>query len=444
MPRNFSNTASQAATSASIDATATSVALTSYTGYPAAPYTAVLERGTANEEVVLVTAVTGSTVTMTRGYDGTTAKAHSASSTFMHVVVAQDYRDAQGTPFSTVDTVARRASDGGVNFAYVTASSAPASSAALTRKDYVDGQVALKASLAGATFTGAVTVPTPTASGHAATKAYVDSIGISNTSADYTLAATDAGRQVSFQGGAAQVLTVPTNATVPGFILGVEIEVARQGSGTVTITPAAGVSILSENNDLTIRARYGKVRLVKIATDTWWLDGDVVSGTDATVAAAVDTPSAGRLAKFDQYGNLNGAQVTATQAAPTQAAHLTRKDYVDAVGSRVTTLESDTGWQTIAPAAGNNAGSGSAYRVKGGMVELRLNVAFTGQGLAGFTLFTLPAAARPTGRPAFIPLEYYGGQVATLSIDPSGACKLEQASSGSPGGVVGSGCWMAG
>jgi hypothetical protein len=109
MARNYTNTASQAATTAFIDATATSIALTGFTGFPAAPFTAALARGTAEEEVVLVTSVSGSTVTVTRGYDATNAVSHAGATTFQHVVVAKDYTDAavhQGaTPGCTASRV---------------------------------------------------------------------------------------------------------------------------------------------------------------------------------------------------------------------------------------------------------------------------------------------------------------------------------------------------
>lgn len=92
--RNYSNTATEATLTASILANDTSATLASYGGYPAPPFAAALERGTTAEEIVLVTAVAGATVTMTRGYDGTSQTSHPAGATFIHVAIAQDYRDA--------------------------------------------------------------------------------------------------------------------------------------------------------------------------------------------------------------------------------------------------------------------------------------------------------------------------------------------------------------
>lgn len=99
--RNYSNTASQAQLSAAIAATDTSITLSGFSGYPVAPFTAAIARGTANEEIVLVTAVSGSTVTVTRGYDSTTAKAQGAGSTFQEVAAAIDFREANGHVVAT-------------------------------------------------------------------------------------------------------------------------------------------------------------------------------------------------------------------------------------------------------------------------------------------------------------------------------------------------------
>jgi hypothetical protein len=59
----------------------TSITVTSTTGLPAAPFALSLDPGAANFEVVNVTAVSGTTLTVTRAQDGTTAVAHSSGAT---------------------------------------------------------------------------------------------------------------------------------------------------------------------------------------------------------------------------------------------------------------------------------------------------------------------------------------------------------------------------
>lgn len=92
--RNYSNTGSLASLANPIGATDTSIVLSGLTGVPAAPFTASIGRGTGSEELVLVTAVAGSTVTVTRGYDGTSAQAQSGGTSFQEVVAAIDFREA--------------------------------------------------------------------------------------------------------------------------------------------------------------------------------------------------------------------------------------------------------------------------------------------------------------------------------------------------------------
>jgi hypothetical protein len=64
-------------------------------GYPAQfPYTAIIDPDTASEEVVEVTAAAGTTLTVTRGVDGTSGVSHNAGAVFRHGVSARDFDEA--------------------------------------------------------------------------------------------------------------------------------------------------------------------------------------------------------------------------------------------------------------------------------------------------------------------------------------------------------------
>lgn len=68
-------------------------------GWPAVPFYAAINRGAADEEVVLVTNVTGSSVTVTRGSNlgtpyGSTTQSHSINATIEHVASAADFDEA--------------------------------------------------------------------------------------------------------------------------------------------------------------------------------------------------------------------------------------------------------------------------------------------------------------------------------------------------------------
>ena len=96
MPRRYySSTAVATTLSASANNSTTSITVTALSGYPAQfPYTAIIDPDTASEEVVTVTAASGTTLTVTRGVDGTSAVSHNAGAVFRHGVSARDFDEA--------------------------------------------------------------------------------------------------------------------------------------------------------------------------------------------------------------------------------------------------------------------------------------------------------------------------------------------------------------
>lgn len=90
---NYSNTAIQTTLSGNISAGATSLAVAATTGFPTTPYILAVDYGAATEELVLVTNVGGTTLTVTRGFSGTSAQSHSIGAIVRHVVNAQDLID---------------------------------------------------------------------------------------------------------------------------------------------------------------------------------------------------------------------------------------------------------------------------------------------------------------------------------------------------------------
>ena len=91
--RNFNDTALATTLTSNITNTATSLPVVNTAGYPTPPFTLGLDRGTVNQEVCLCTAVPdGSHFTVTRGFDGTTAVAHSGTTgTVEHCTTSLDF-----------------------------------------------------------------------------------------------------------------------------------------------------------------------------------------------------------------------------------------------------------------------------------------------------------------------------------------------------------------
>lgn len=96
MARKYSNTFAETTLSGSITNSATTITIGSTTGLPASfPYTLALDYGTSLVEMVTVTALAGSNLTVTRGQDGTSAQAHSAGARVVHPVSARDLSEPQ-------------------------------------------------------------------------------------------------------------------------------------------------------------------------------------------------------------------------------------------------------------------------------------------------------------------------------------------------------------
>jgi hypothetical protein len=100
LKRNFSATAIETTlvnsiSSAATGDTTTSVSVVSVSGFPSVPYTLILGPDTNKEEVVTVTAASSTTLTITRGQDGTVAQAHTAGTAVRHGVSGRDFREEQ-------------------------------------------------------------------------------------------------------------------------------------------------------------------------------------------------------------------------------------------------------------------------------------------------------------------------------------------------------------
>jgi hypothetical protein len=100
LKRNFSATAIETTlvnsiSSAATGDTTTSVSVVSVSGFPSVPYTLILGPDTNKEEVVTVTAASSTTLTITRGQDGTQAQAHTAGTSVRHGVSGRDFKEEQ-------------------------------------------------------------------------------------------------------------------------------------------------------------------------------------------------------------------------------------------------------------------------------------------------------------------------------------------------------------
>lgn len=94
-------------------------------------------------------------------------------------------------------------------------------------------------------------------------------VSVAGTSKTFSLS--DANTTQHCSNGAAQTLTIPTNASV-AFAIGDRIAVRQVGVGVVTVQGAAGVDVNGTTaGSEAVPAQYGELVAEKIATDGWAL-----------------------------------------------------------------------------------------------------------------------------------------------------------------------------
>jgi hypothetical protein len=105
---------------------------------------------------------------------------------------------------------------------------------------------------------------------------------IATKTSSFILGLSDAGKTILLNTSSPMTLTVPTNSSV-AIPVGYQYFVIEAGSGRTTFTPASGVTINSKNSQMYIDTQFGKATLVKVATDSWIVYGDIYENVAAPV-----------------------------------------------------------------------------------------------------------------------------------------------------------------
>jgi len=91
---------------------------------------------------------------------------------------------------------------------------------------------------------------------------------------DYTLVLADKGKVLRVNSSSNRTVTIPLNSSV-AFPIDTEIAILRYGTGTVSISPTAGVTLESKAGERKISGQYGSVALKKIGENEWVLVGSL-------------------------------------------------------------------------------------------------------------------------------------------------------------------------
>ncbi len=233
-------------------------------------FTVAIDHDTVNEEIVYVTGVSGDTFTISRGQAGTgtagvSGITHNAGASVKHVLTSEDlilFRNSA----SPVSSFAFTGSTSGTTTVQATA---VAGTTTLTLPAATD-------TLVGRATTDTLTNKTltsPTINGATIGTSIINLALNAQTGTTYTPVLADNGKLVTLSNASPITLTVPTNASV-AYAVGAQINIQAIDAGQVTVAGDTGVTVNGTGTKL--RVQWSAATLVKVATDTWTLIGDIV------------------------------------------------------------------------------------------------------------------------------------------------------------------------
>jgi len=340
--RYYSSTAAKTTLSSAVDSSSASIQLAAPSGLPSQyPYTLILEKDTANEEIVQVNSVVGASYGVTRGVDGSTAKAHGVGASVEHGVSARDFTDSRAHEILTSahgvtgDVVGTGGAQTLTNKTLTTATlgsildagnfkitnlATPTSSSDAVRKDFADAQVAAAATSAASASTSATAAATSAASALTSQTAAATSAASALTS--QTAAATSAASAATSASSAAtsastMLASVTAAATSAASALASQTAAATSATSAAASATAAATSASSAATSATSAANSATTAAASVATISAFATTASNSAATATTSAAqaatsatsAATSASSAAASFVSVTNLTGSGI---------------------------------------------------------------------------------------------------------------------------------------
>lgn len=310
--RQYAGSAVATTITASINTTDTSCSLAANTGWPSSAgvsFYVVIDPGTSSEEKCSAT-ISGTTLTLTRAQDDTSASSHASGAVIYPVFTANDADEAnevvaklttKGDLLVTTGSALNRLAVGTNDLALLADSAAtngvawkqvPAAGLA---SDSVTTAKILNANVTAAKLStdsvetakiADLNVTTGKLADNAVTQAKMADRAVGSAELDgltlnpvvdtYTLALADAHKLVTLNKATGFTVTIPPNSSVP-FDLGDQVNLMQIGDGQITVAAGAGVTLEAQGSKKKLNGKWATATAVKIATDTWVLIGNTAA-----------------------------------------------------------------------------------------------------------------------------------------------------------------------
>ena len=341
--RYYSSNAAKTTLADSISSSATSLTLSAASNLPAQyPYTLILEKDTANEEVIEVTSLVGSSYQITRNIDSSGAKAHAVGANVEHGVSARDFTESRSHEIATTSAHGVSGDVVGTSGAQTLASktlTTPTINGAT-----ISGTFTSTATISGGTITGAIItgLATPTASSSAATKGYIDT-SVTSAAASATAAATSAS---SASTSASSAVTSASSAST-------------SAASAATSATAAATSAASASTSATSAQTYASTMATSVTSAATSATSAATSASSAlTSQTAAATSETNAAASATAAATSATSAATSASSASTQATAATTSA-TSAATSASSALTSATSAAASATAATTSASSAS-------------------------------------------------------------------------------------
>ena len=360
--RYYSSNAAKTTLAASISSSATSLTLAAASNLPAQyPYTLILEKDTANEEVVEVTSLVGSAYQITRNIDSSGAKAHAFGANVEHGVSARDFTESRQHEIATTGIHGVTGDIVGTSGAQTLASktlTTPTINGAT-----ISGTFTSTATISGGTINGAIItgLATPTTSSSAATKGYIDT-SVTSAAASATAAATSAASAATSASSAltsaSSALTSQTSAATSASSAATSASSAATSASTMAASVSSAQTSASSAATSAASALTSQTSAATSATSA--ATSATSAANSATAAASSATTAAASVATISTFAttasnSASAAATSATSAAASASAAATSA--TSAAASATAAATSATSASASATAAATSATS---------------------------------------------------------------------------------------